>query len=73
MAKRRHSINAVIMAELSEGLAMARSLDNLLKGNIRGRARSVIHDSEKPSMYVLNGTFVMLFLSRHHQQENTEL
>lgn len=72
MAKRRHSINAVIIAELSEGLASARSLDNLLKGNIGGRARSVTYASKKPSTYVMNVTLVMLFLSRQHQYENIE-
>lgn len=67
MTKRRHSINAVIIAELSEGLAIARSLDNLLKGNIGGRAHSVIYATEKLSMCVTNVTLVMLFSSRKHQ------
>jgi len=43
-----------MIAELSEGLAIARSLDNLWKGNIGGKARSVTSASEKPSIYACN-------------------
>lgn len=65
-------MNAAVIAELSEGLAVARSLDNLLESTIRGRAPLVTLTSEKaPHTCNKHTAFVTLLLYRQHYHENT--